>query len=103
MAGAAALGKDLKRAEKYKELLEEVGFVDVVEVQTQLPIGTWPAGKKMKTLGWWMRKDLLHGIEGVSMAFQTRGLGLSPEEVESHLSNVKKEMLSNKIHAYFQV
>jgi hypothetical protein len=103
LAGAAALGKDFNRVEKYKALLEEVGLVDVVEVQAQPSVGTWSAGKKTKTLGWWMRKDLLHGIEGMSMAIQTQGPGLSSKEVESHLAHVKKDLLSNKIHAYFQM
>jgi hypothetical protein len=77
LAGAAALEKDFNREEKYKALLEGVVFVDVVETQAQLPVGTGSAGKKMKTLAWWMRKDLLHGIEGMSMDIQTRGLGLA--------------------------
>jgi hypothetical protein len=49
------------------------------------------------------RKDLLHGIEGMSMAIQTRGPGLSFKEVESDLAHVKKDLLSNKIHADFQM
>jgi hypothetical protein len=44
------VGKDFNRAEKYKALLEEMGLVDVVEAQAQLPVGMWSAGK-MKTLG----------------------------------------------------
>ena len=50
-----------------------------------------------------MREDLLHGIEGMNMVIQAQGLRLSSEEVESPLSHVKKDLLSNKIHAYFQM
>jgi predicted lipid-binding transport protein (Tim44 family) len=102
-AGAAALGKDFTSVEKYKTILEEIGFIEIVEVQFQMPVGTWAAGEKMKTLGELMRKDLLHGIEGMSMAVQTRGLGLNPEEVKSHLVEVKKELVNDKAHAYFQM
>lgn len=103
MAGGAALGKDFTRGKRYKEILEEIGFVDVVEKRTQLPIGTWAKGDKMKTIGAWMRTDMLSGIQGMSMAIMTRGLGLTPEEVEDHLAQVRKEIESNKLHAYFPV
>ncbi|KAE9375862.1 S-adenosyl-L-methionine-dependent methyltransferase [Stipitochalara longipes BDJ] len=103
MAGGAALGKDLTRGRRYKEILEEIGFVDVVEKQTHIPIGTWAVGKKMKTTGAWMRMDMLVGLQAMSMAIMTRGLGMTPEEVEAHLANVKTEIESDKLHAYFLV
>jgi len=103
MAGGAALGKDFTRARRYKDLLEEIGFVDVVEKRTQFPIGTWALGEKMKTLGAWMRVDLLAGLQAMSMAIMTRGLGMTPKEVEENLAKVKIEVESNKLHAYFPV
>jgi hypothetical protein len=103
MAGGAALGKDLTRGRRYKKILEEIGFVDVVEKRTQFPIGTWAVGKKMKTLGAWMRMDMLAGLQAMSMAIMTRGLGMTSEEVEKHLVDVKLEIESNKLHAYFPV
>jgi len=101
MAGSAALGKDFTRGRRYKEMLEEIGFVDVVEKRTQFPIGTWAREEKMKTLGAWMRIDLLAGLQAMSMAIMTRGLGMTPEEVEMDLVNVNTEIESNKLHAYF--
>jgi hypothetical protein len=83
--------------------LEELGFVDVVEKRTQFPVGTWAVGKKMKTLGAWMKMDMLAGLQAMSMAIMTRGLGMTPEEVAVHLENVKTEIESNKLHAYFPV
>lgn len=100
IAGGAALGKDFTRAEKYKEIFEEIGFVDVVEKRTEFPIGTWAAGKKMKILGAWMREDFLCGLEAMSMAVMTRGMGMTAEEVALDLANVRKEIKSNKLHAY---
>ncbi len=95
MAGGAALGKDFTRAHRYKNLLKEIGFVDVVEKRTQFPIGTWALGEKIKTLGAWMRADLLAGLQAMSMAIMTRGLGMTPKEVEENLANVKIEIESN--------
>jgi hypothetical protein len=103
MTGGAALGKDFTRVRRYKEILEEIEFVDVVEKRTQFPIGMWALGEKMKTLGAWMRIDMLAGLQAMSMAIMTRGLGMTPEEVEMDLVNVKTEIESNRLHAYFPV
>jgi SAM-dependent methyltransferase len=101
MDGGAALGKDFTRVRRFKEMFEEIGFVDVVETRTPLPIGTWAQGKVMKTLGEWMRIDMMVGLEAMSMAIMTRGLGMTPEEVEADLVKIKAEIESNKLHAYF--
>lgn len=103
MAGGAALGKDFTRVAKYKDLLEEVGFVDVMEIRTQFPIGTWAVGEKAKTLGSWMRQNMLDGLHAGSMVIMTRGLGMTTEEIEVNLANVRREVLSNKIHACLPV
>jgi hypothetical protein len=103
MAGGAALGKDLTRGRRYKEILEEIGFVDVVEKRTQFPIGTWAMGRKNKTLGAWMRHDMLTGLQAMSMAIMTRGLGMGSEEVDGHLVDVNAEIESNRVHAYYSM
>src|ERR1700712_2752022 len=41
IAGGAKLGKDFSRVPYYKQYMEEVGFVDVVEKHFQWPLGTW--------------------------------------------------------------
>jgi len=103
MTGGAVLGKDFTVVEKYKGLLEELGFVDVVEIRTAVPVGTWAVGKKMKTLGSLMRQDMLNGLQAGSLAVMTKGLGMTIEEVEVDLTNVRREILSNRLHAYFSV
>lgn len=103
MAGALALGRDFTKVGKYKQVLEEVGFVDVVEKMYVWPTGTWPRGKHMKTIGAWCREDSLAGIQGASVAILTRGCGMKIEDVEALLVDVKAEIRSNKIHAYTPV
>jgi hypothetical protein len=103
MAGAEALGKDFTNVGKYKHMLEEIGFVDVVERRTAFPIGTWAAGEKNKLLGAWMREDFVAGLQAISMAIMTRGLGMTAQEVEEDLVKVKDEIKTNKVHAYFSV
>jgi hypothetical protein len=103
MAGALALGRDFAKVAKYKAVLEEVGFVNVVEKLYVWPLGTWARGKTMKTLGAWFREDSLSGLHGGSSIILTRGCGMSPEEVELFLVDVRSEMKSNKIHAFSHV
>jgi hypothetical protein len=103
MAGAIALGRDFTKVAKYKAVLKEVGFVNVVEKLYAWPNGTWARGKKMKTLGALFREDSLRGLHGGSSIVLTRGCGMSPEEVELFLEDVRNEVKSNKIHAYAQV
>ncbi|RDW81850.1 hypothetical protein BP6252_02962 [Coleophoma cylindrospora] len=100
MAGAEALGKDWSRVPKYKAFLQEAGFVDVVEEKYDIPIGTWAKGKINKTLGTWCRADTLGVLQGLSLAVLTKGLGMSVEEVEVLLVDVRKNVNNNNIHLY---
>ena len=45
------LGVPLNSALTVKKIMEETGFVDVVEVIYKWPMNKWPADKKMKEIG----------------------------------------------------
>lgn len=100
MAGAEALGKDWSRVPKYKDLLEEAGFEDVVEETYDIPIGTWARGKTNKILGSWCKADTMGVLQGLSLAVLTKGLGMSAEEVEVLLVDVRKNIEDNNVHLY---
>jgi SAM-dependent methyltransferase len=103
MEGSRALGKDWSRVPKYKEYLEELGFVDVVERRFNFPIGPWAKGENNKTLGVWARADLLQGLGALSMAIMTRGLGMTAAEIEVLLVDVRKDINKNgreSLHVY---
>lgn len=101
LEGGRALGKDFTRVATYRTIMEELGFVDIVERHFQWPVGTWAKGEKMKMLGSCMREDLLSGIQGASMGIMVKGLGMTVEEVEVALVDVRNEIWSNRIHYYF--
>ncbi|KAE9371993.1 S-adenosyl-L-methionine-dependent methyltransferase [Stipitochalara longipes BDJ] len=103
MQATARIGKDWTRVKKYKEYLEEAGFVDVVEKKYEWPVGTWAKGKREKMLGLWYREDLLSGLQGFTMALLTRALGMTTVEVELLLTGVREDIKSNKIHIYIPV
>jgi hypothetical protein len=99
-AAAKALGKDWHRSSKYKSYLEEAGFVDVVEVKFAWPVGMWAKDPKLKLLGLWGRENFLSVLQGLSIAAMTRGLGMTPQEVEVFLAGVREEIKGRKVHCY---
>lgn len=88
-------------AAKYKQYMEEAGYVDVKEVQYIWPQNTWPQDPKLKELGRWMLVNSLDGLEGYSLAILTRGLGMSAAEVQVFLADVRRDMKDRRIHAYW--
>ena len=96
----ARLGRDLSQAPRYKQYLEEMGFVDAVEQKFAGPVSTWARGADMKTLRAWAREDFLSGIQGWIVAILTVAMGMSAEEVELLLVDVRKEIVGRKLHDY---
>jgi hypothetical protein len=45
------IGRPLNSAETVKRVIEEAGYVDVVEVIYKWPMNRWPADEKMKDIG----------------------------------------------------
>ncbi|KAH9217292.1 S-adenosyl-L-methionine-dependent methyltransferase [Leptodontidium sp. 2 PMI_412] len=97
------IGKDWTRVKRYREMMVEAGFEDVVERKYEWPVGTWARGERMKVLGLWYREDLLAGLQGFTVAVLTRALGMGREEVEVLLVGVREDIRSNKIHIYIPV
>jgi len=98
--GSHALGRDFGRVPQYKSYFEEAGFEDIVEKQLAWPIGMWARDRRMKMLGAWAKEDVLSGLHGWSAAVLTRGLGMSSQEVEILLMEVRNDINSNWLHAY---
>ena len=51
LEGSVKLGVALNSALTTKKLMEDAGFVDVVEVIYKWPLNRWPANKHMKEIG----------------------------------------------------
>jgi hypothetical protein len=51
LEASVKLGVPLDSALTVKQMMEEVGYVDVVETIYQWPMNKWPADKRMKELG----------------------------------------------------
>ena len=90
-------------ASRYKTLMEEAGFVDVVEILYKWPINNWPKDPEYKEIGSWTYANVLQGMQGFTMAPFTRALGWSREDVEVFLMDVRKELKSTKNHIYWPI
>lgn len=71
------MGRTFKHAKNSKKLLEEAGFVDLVESRYKLPVGGWMEDKKWKEIGKWNLLFLTVGLEGMALYILKSVLGVS--------------------------
>ena len=70
------IGQSFKIARYSKRLIEEAGFVDVVETKFKMPVGAWMPEKKWKDLGRWNQLFLTTGLEGMQLWILRAVLGV---------------------------
>ncbi|KAK6001845.1 hypothetical protein QM012_002335 [Aureobasidium pullulans] len=87
----AKKGYDMRLASKFKQMLLDAGFEDVIEVVRPVPWGTWPSDKRLRAIGYWHVEQLKMGLQGITMASLTRA-GWSAAEVEVFLAGLRAEM-----------
>lgn len=97
------LGRDMLVTPKLAGMMREVGFVDVVEERYALPGNPWPKGREAKTLGLWQMTNFLDGMQAITMTVLTKGLGMTPAEVELLLMDVRKDVQNTNVHFYIPV
>ncbi|KAK6066462.1 methyltransferase domain-containing protein [Seiridium cupressi] len=93
IAGSRAMGRDIDVARKYGAWMKEIGFVDVIEIPVPLPGNEWPADPKWKTVGSFVARDLLMGLDGISRKM-LQGAGMSPDEIAHFLAAVRGDIVS---------
>lgn len=103
LLAASTLGFPLDTCGQAKRMMENVGFVDVVQIPFKWPINRWPKQKKYKELGMWVQENFTSGLEAMSLALLTRGLGWTPEQVHVFCVDVRKDMMDTSIHAWWPI
>ncbi|RDW76174.1 hypothetical protein BP5796_06995 [Coleophoma crateriformis] len=101
LEAAKILGRSLDIPSSYKELAEEAGFINVEAKMFKWAQNTWPKESNAKELGMWELENATGGLEGISMALFTRGLGWAKPEVDVFLAKVRTDMRNKSIHAYW--
>jgi hypothetical protein len=88
---------------EHKKRLEDAGFVDVTVIDYKWPINMWPKDPSLKTIGMWSKENTLDALEALAMAPLTRVLKWSAEEVQLLLSDARKDLANEGIHAYWNM
>ncbi|KAH8805982.1 S-adenosyl-L-methionine-dependent methyltransferase [Xylogone sp. PMI_703] len=101
--GAAVLGRDWHCTVKFKQYFIDAGFQDVVEIRQPGPIGPWPKNPDDKLIGLHWMANMLDGINAMSNISLRRGLGMSADEMEELLDDVRKDLRNRKIHSYWPI
>ena len=88
--------------------LQEAGFEEVTEHRFKMPDNPWPSaktpeGRRLKEIGKWRRLEIEMGMEGWSLAMFTRVLGMTFEEVQVYLAEVRRDWRDRRVHAYTRV
>ena len=61
------MGRTFKIPRQAKQLLQDGGFVDVVEKKYKVPVGPWMEDPFWKEVGKWNALYLLEGLEGMAL------------------------------------
>jgi metalloendopeptidase OMA1, mitochondrial len=97
----------LRIANKLARWYKEAGFVDVQQHICRIPIGGYLNEAQPKMIGKFWLRQLIEGLPAFTMAYFTRHLGWSPDQVEVYLVEVRKALKDletrPRIHAFHQL
>lgn len=103
MEATAILGRPMAVADAVPDYLWDAGFVDIVTHTVQQPVGPWPEDPQLRKVGRWKQMSVDEGLEAFALAPLTRALGWTESQVLALCSEVRKELMDDSIHAYFNV
>lgn len=103
LQASRTLQRPLDGAKSCAAQLADAGFVNIVERVFKWPQYAWPKDPKHKELGMWGLENISGGLQGLSMALFTRGLGWSATELEVFLVGVRKDMKDKGMHVYYDI
>ncbi|KDN61783.1 hypothetical protein CSUB01_00328 [Colletotrichum sublineola] len=86
-----------------KELLAEIGFVDISLSVYKWPTNAWAKDPKYKEIGELNGENMAEGIEGFAMAPLTRAHNWTREEVNVFLIDVRNSLKDRSVHAYWPI
>lgn len=87
-------------AREMKQMMEEVGFLDVEEKVAIWPVGAWPKDKRLKEVGRWGLVGMSDTLYPFAVQLLTKTAGWSKEQVVELCANARTEI--PKSNYYFQ-
>ncbi|KAG4433708.1 hypothetical protein IFR05_010817 [Cadophora sp. M221] len=97
------MGRTFTIARDSKRLLEEAGFVDVVEKKYKIPVGPWIEDPKWKEIGRWDLLFLTTGLEGMALYILKNILGWEFDEIQVFLAKMRKALADKSNHGYYGI
>ena len=97
------MGKPVDVLDRQYDWLKSAGFGDVTEQRFKMPDGGWPKDKRLKEIGRWRLMEIEAGMEGWALALMTRVLGMSYEEVQVFLAEMRSAWRDRRVHGYTRV
>jgi len=94
------VGVQSSNAPRLASIMRSVGFINVTERITFVPIGPWSENRYHRRIGWYWRTVLMQGLEAIALRAFTKVLGWRKEEIEVFLAGVRKAYMDPKIHAF---
>lgn len=101
MDACAVLQRNPSWTAKYKEWMIAAGFTNVRQEIFKWPINPWPKDKALKEMGMWNMVNMLEGLDGFTVRLWTSTLGMTPEEIQVFLVQVRKDLRDTRIHSYW--
>ncbi|KAI1083005.1 S-adenosyl-L-methionine-dependent methyltransferase [Whalleya microplaca] len=99
-------GKKLNRSfsvitnDTQRKGIEEAGFVDLSIKDIKVPMGGWPADRKLREIGQWAQCTLEQDLEGFVVFMWNTVLGRPLADMQLFLMKYRKELRTKSIHAY---
>ncbi|KAM0797878.1 S-adenosyl-L-methionine-dependent methyltransferase [Usnea florida] len=93
-------GKNMLIAPHIKNMIEEAGFVNIVERRYKWPLGEWPVDQKLKDIGRWNLQHWLEGLDAWTLRLLTQYCGWTPDEVKEWTAQMRTSLMDPKHHTY---
>ncbi|KAL1954914.1 hypothetical protein VTO42DRAFT_452 [Malbranchea cinnamomea] len=103
MQACATLGMPMDAPLYVKKMIEEAGFVDVVERLYKLPMNTWPKDPEYKEIGRYQFAQYMDALKPYALGLLVEVLGWTVEEMEVFLVGVRQDIANRNYHGYHVV
>lgn len=94
-------GRTFETTKQAPGLLQDAGFKDIQEKRLKLPIGSWPADKKLQDVGAYNLAATEAGLQGFALYLLTQVHGWTAEEANAYIERMRKELRNRKVHPYY--
>jgi hypothetical protein len=98
--GFARAGKKLEMNPNTKEILEEIGFVDVEHTTIRVPFNPWPAEESEKEIARWFNLGLTQGLDAITLEPVINYLNYPVQAVRELIEGVKVDICRRQWQTY---